>query len=146
MKNLIIIKDEKGNVKLSQYSTTENDLEREIDTLKTFFNDSRKVYRLKSFLPNLVPLTASELISFTSRLLKQNKKESEYFLKFLDSEIDLDILENIINSKNSSIKIIKYPYSKDFIAFDNLFEIDYQKQKVSVISKGRSIISFDFKW
>ena len=135
MRRLLMVIDKNGKEKIDHFINTDTEFEREIAFLTDFIADKDKLRRLKETTARASIFTPRESADFSARLLKGYKKDTEYYLYFLDSEIGVELLDNLIESKLKEFKF--YPVSyRDALFVEDLYEINFKENLLKIYKRG----------
>ena len=133
MRSLLLVKNKRGEIKFSHYSNTEISSDADIAYLTDFIKHSDKLIALENSLKKMAFFAQREQARFMEKLIKGNKKATEYYNDFLDPERSVDILENIITTKRRS-----YKYT-DFLFLDILYELDLKAKMFRYTRHGETV-------
>ena len=134
MRLLVIVKDLEGKIKVAQFgciraydeSTSATELEEAtIHQFLSFVNNKHSVETLCKVLPYISFFNKED--SCVYNILMSNKKsDKDYYLRWLDDSIGIEILNNLLEC-NHDIKLIDYSkYYNDCLFSDICFEINYK--------------------
>ena len=138
MRSLLLVKNKKGEIKFAHYSNTEISSDADIAYLTDFIKHSYKLIALENSLKKTAFFAPREQARFMEKLIKGNKKATEYYNDFLDPERSVDILENFITMKRRSYKCYRYKYT-DFLFLDILYELDLHSKMFRYTQHGETI-------
>lgn len=138
MRSLLLVKNKRGEIKFSHYSNTETAPDADIAYLTDFIKHGDKLIALENSLKKMAFFATREQARFMEKLIKGNKKATEYYNDFLDPERSVDILENFITMKRRSYKCYRYKYT-DFLFLDILYELDLHSKMFRYTQHGETI-------
>lgn len=138
MRSLLLVKNKKGEIKFSHYSNMETSPDADIAFLTNFIRSGDKLIALENSLKKMAFFAPREQARFMEKLIKGNKKATEYYNEFLDPERSVDILENLITTKRRSYKCYRYKYT-DFLFLDILYELDLHSKMFRYTRHGETI-------
>lgn len=135
MRTALIITDKNGKEKVQHLINGERNFERDILFLSSFVKDKDSMRLLLQKLNICTVFTKDESAAFTERLLKGNKKETDYYLSFLDTDIGVELLENIILCNKK--KLVFLPINiGDAWSVQNLYSINFKEEKLEIYLSG----------
>lgn len=138
MRSLLLVKNKRGEIKFAHYSNTETSFDADIAFLTNFIRSSDKLIALENSLKKMAFFAPREQARFMEKLIKGNKKATEYYNEFLDPDRSVNILENIITAKRRSYKCYRYKYT-DFLFLDILYELDLHSKMFRYTQHGETI-------
>ena len=147
MRSLLVVKNEKGETKIQHFMNLdlESAYEREIDDISYFIADRDKMCLLRKRLPNIGYFKPEEQGKYSGRLMQGKRRETEYYLKFLDSRLNTtEFINNIISNPRKHIKLYKHNYT-DFLFVENLCEINYKIKKAYFYYRGILVKTMQFE-
>ena len=135
MRTVLIVNDKNGKTKVQHLINGERNFERDILFLSSFVKDKDSMRLLLQKLNICTVFTKDEAADFTERLLKGNKKETDYYLSFLDTDIGVELLENIILCNKK--KLVFLPINiGDAWSVQNLYSINFKEEKLEIYISG----------
>ena len=144
MRTALIITDKNGKEKVQHLINGERNFERDILFLSSFVKDKDSMRLLLQKLNICTVFAKDESAVFTERLLKGNKKETDYYLSFLDTDIGVELLENIILCNKK--KLVFLPINiGDAWSVQNLYSINFKKGKLEIYISGFLTESVSFE-
>ena len=144
MRTALIITDKNGKEKVQHLINGERNFERDILFLSSFVKDKDSMRLLLQKLNICTVFTKDESSAFTERLLKGNKKETDYYLSFLDTDIGVELLENIILCNKK--KLVFLPINiGDAWSVQNLYSINFKEGKLEIYISGFLTESVSFE-
>lgn len=138
MRSLLLVKNGKGEIKFTHYSNTESDSAADIAYLTDFIQNDDKLSALENSLKRTAFFAPREQSRFMEKLVKGNKKATEYYNEFLDTARGADILESLINTRRRSYKSNRYKYT-DFLFLDILYELDLKAKVFRYTKHGQTV-------
>lgn len=153
MRTITIVRDLEGKIRIAQFGNyrpldyddtrTNADIVEDMNTQFTnFIHDISKIKTLLSKLSHISFFPKGSIDAYVITL-SNKKKDQEYYLKYLDDTIGVQILNNIVNFKDKEIKLTDYSaHSKDGLFSDIVYEIDFKNNlyKITMPRKAQEII------
>lgn len=135
MRTALTVQDKNGKTKVLHLMDGERDVPKDTAFLSSFVKDKDSMLLLLKKLGFCSVFTKEETAAFTERLLKGNKKETDYYLSFLDPEIGTELLENIIlcNKKKLAFLPIRIGETWDV---QNLYSISFKENRLYIFISG----------
>ena len=144
MRRLLTVIDRNGKTKIEHFINTATDFEPDIAFLTDFIGRNDKLRMLEKTAEKSAFFSAKESSDFFARLLKGNKKETEYYLTFLDSGVGVEILNSLIESKQKELRFYSVR-CKDSMFVENLYEINFRERLLKIYGRGRLLDKLRFE-
>lgn len=135
MRTALIVNDKNGKTKVQHLMEGDRPFSKDTAFLSKFVKDKDSMLLLLQKLNICTVFTKDESAAFTERLLKGNKKETDYYLSFLDTDIGVELLENIILCNKK--KLVFLPINiGDAWSVQNLYSINFKEGKLEIYISG----------
>lgn len=146
-RNLILCKNQKGEIKIAQYGISEGNYQDDCKIIVDFCKNTKKINKLLDFLKNIDFMSAQEISELAANVSKGLKSSEEYYDKFISANINTGILDNIVSTNKKTLKLISYANRmKDTMFIENIFEIDFSKNKLTFHKKCVIIEQIDLNF
>lgn len=130
MRFLVVVKNEKGEVKIAQFCRTDRTFEELVVEFTTFYSKEENLKALKKGISHCKFFSEKDQGPFLRDIMSGKKTAMDHFDKFCDSELGFNLFTNLSGVKKEVKLYSYYKYVGDFMFADALFEIDFAKNKV----------------
>lgn len=158
MRSLTVIKDEEGKIKVTSFGNyrqcawadepikPDSQLIDEFrDYLVKFTLDKCKMKKLSNNVKNVGFYAAKDSSDFYRFFMSNRKQDIEIRNKFFDDRVGIYVLDNLINTNTTGLKLHNYTSRmSDPMFVDILFIIDFQQRYAEIFVHGRSYERIDF--
>lgn len=131
MRYLLVIKNEKGDIKVAHFGRTDKSFEELVVEFTTFYSKEENIKALKKGISRCKFFTEKDSGPFLKDLLSGKKTAMEHFTKYCDPDVSFSELLTSLCGVKKEVKLYTYAkYVGDFMFADALFEIDFAKNRV----------------
>lgn len=131
MRYLLVIKNEKGDIKVAHFGRTDKSFEELAVEFTTFYSKEENIKALKKSISHCRFFTEKDQGLFLKDIMSGKKTAMEHFLKYCDPDADFSELLTSFCTVKREVKLYSYyKYVGDFMFADALFEIDFAKNRV----------------
>lgn len=131
MRYLLIIKNEKGDIKVAHFGRTDKSFEELVVEFTAFYSKEENIKALKKGISHCKFFTEKDQGLFLKDIMSGKKTAAAHFLKYCDPDTDFSELLASLCVVKREVKLYSYyRYVGDFMFADVLFEIDFAKNRV----------------